>query len=154
MYVKILDGAVDQYPYSTLSLRRDNPNVSFPKTFPEEYINQYGVYSVYEVDKPDYNEETQNCELNSEPTLVDGNWTLEYTVTDKTAEELQTIADDFEANQRTRRDGLLLSSDWTQVADAPVDAATWATYRQALRDLTTHADWPNLDEDDWPTEPS
>lgn len=153
MYVKISEGAVEHYPYSTLSLRRDNPNVSFPKTFPEEYINQYGVYTVYEVDKPIYNSETENCELNSEPTLVDGIWTLEYTVTDKTAEELQTIADEFEATQRSRRDGLLLSSDWTQVADAPVDAAAWATYRQELRDLTTHANWPNLSENDWPTSP-
>jgi hypothetical protein len=29
----------------------------------------------------------------------------------------------------------LASTDWTQVADAPVNQAAWATYRQALRDL-------------------
>jgi hypothetical protein len=29
----------------------------------------------------------------------------------------------------------LARTDWTQVADAPVDKAAWATYRQALRDL-------------------
>jgi len=33
------------------------------------------------------------------------------------------------------RDGELTRTDWTQVADAPVDQAAWATYRQALRDL-------------------
>jgi hypothetical protein len=27
------------------------------------------------------------------------------------------------------------------------------TYRQALRDITTHADWPNLADSDWPTKP-
>ena len=31
----------------------------------------------------------------------------------------------------------LVASDWTQVADAPVDKAAWATYRQALRNLPT-----------------
>lgn len=36
---------------------------------------------------------------------------------------------------RVERNRLLADSDWTQVADAPVDAAAWATYRQALRDL-------------------
>ena len=36
---------------------------------------------------------------------------------------------------RTWRNKLLASCDWTQVADAPVDQAAWATYRQALRDL-------------------
>ena len=33
------------------------------------------------------------------------------------------------------RDLELARTDWTQVADAPVDKAAWATYRQALRDL-------------------
>jgi len=28
-----------------------------------------------------------------------------------------------------------------------------ATYRQALRDITAHADFPNLADDDWPVEP-
>lgn len=33
------------------------------------------------------------------------------------------------------RNGELARTDWTQVADAPVDKAAWAIYRQALRDL-------------------
>ncbi len=33
------------------------------------------------------------------------------------------------------RNAELARTDWTQVADAPVDKAAWATYRQALRDL-------------------
>lgn len=51
---------------------------------------------------------------------------------------------------RSKRDALLLKSDWTQVADAPVNAAAWATYRQQLRDLPANtADpanvvWPEL----------
>jgi hypothetical protein len=36
---------------------------------------------------------------------------------------------------RLHRDKLLAQSDWTQLTDAPVDKAAWATYRQALRDL-------------------
>lgn len=36
---------------------------------------------------------------------------------------------------RLWRNAQLTGSDWTQVADAPVDKAAWATYRQALRDL-------------------
>ena len=36
---------------------------------------------------------------------------------------------------RSDRNARLTASDWTQVADAPVDAALWAVYRQALRDL-------------------
>lgn len=81
-----------------------------------------------------------------------------------TAEEIAEIeanraawlagADDraAEAN-RNERNALLAETDWTQVADAPVDAAAWATYRQALRDITTHSNWPNLSDDDWPVKP-
>jgi len=55
---------------------------------------------------------------------------------------------------RSRRDQFLLSSDWTQIADVPVDKPSWSTYRQQLRDITIHANWPNLQDNDWPTKPS
>ena len=46
------------------------------------------------------------------------------------------ISDDlYLARLRHWRDTELARTDWTQVADAPVDQAAWATYRQALRDL-------------------
>ena len=36
---------------------------------------------------------------------------------------------------RIYRDARLVASDWTQLADAPVDREAWAAYRQALRDF-------------------
>ena len=36
---------------------------------------------------------------------------------------------------RNWRNAELVRTDWTQVADSPVDKAAWAEYRQALRDL-------------------
>lgn len=33
------------------------------------------------------------------------------------------------------RNAELVRTDWTQLADVPLDKAAWATYRQALRDL-------------------
>lgn len=53
---------------------------------------------------------------------------------------------------RWRRDGLLFGSDWTQSADAPVDNAAWATYRQALRDLPDNTTDP--ENPVWPTPPA
>ncbi len=52
---------------------------------------------------------------------------------------------------RDDRNAKLSESDWTQVADAPVDQAAWATYRQALRDIPSQAGFPNTVN--WPTEP-
>ena len=52
---------------------------------------------------------------------------------------------------RDKRNTLLQQSDWTQVADAPVDQAAWATYRQALRDVTTQEGFPEAVV--WPVAP-
>ena len=52
---------------------------------------------------------------------------------------------------RARRNELLAESDWTQVADAPVDKAAWATYRQALRDITAKSGFPH--DVTWPIAP-
>ena len=74
--------------------------------------------------------------------LVDGVWTLlPPTVT----------LPDAQKAARSRRDSLLLASDWTQLPDVP--AATrlaWQSYRQALRDITTQPDPTNIV---WPTSP-
>lgn len=58
---------------------------------------------------------------------------------------------DHLGNLRAERDAKLAASDWTQVADAPVDKAAWATYRQALRDLPANTADPANPV--WPQEP-
>ena len=60
----------------------------------------------------------------------------------------------FERINRQRRNEALAETDWTQANDSPLsdaDQIKYRTYRQALRDLTTHANWPELQEEDWPT---
>ena len=61
-------------------------------------------------------------------------------------------SDNHEANMRAHRDRLLADSDWTQVADAPVDRDAWATYRQALRDFP--ATWTPGETADFPDPPT
>ena len=55
---------------------------------------------------------------------------------------------------RSERATLLNKTDWTQSGDSPLTDSKkteWATYRQALRDVTTQADPFNIT---WPQEPS
>lgn len=86
----------------------------------------------------------------------------EYTVQDGALARKSdaTIEDEAEAARlseawrqlRFRRSQLLAKTDWTQFADSPADAAAWAVYRQALRDLpetTTNPFNPN-----WPEIPA
>jgi hypothetical protein len=48
---------------------------------------------------------------------------------------------------RNQRNQMLKDTDWTQVADSPVDKTAWALYRQALRDITQQPDPFNIT---WP----
>ena len=151
MYVKITSGNVDTYPDNVGQLRRDNPNTSFPKEIPDEMLESYGILSVTYADMPSIDNRTQTVEQEATPSLVSGAWTVGWTTSNKTAEEVQEYDDNQAATVRSQRDGLLAQSDWTQVADAPVDATAWATYRQALRDITDQAGFPN--DINWPTQP-
>ncbi len=57
---------------------------------------------------------------------------------------------------RQRRNKLLADTDWTQMPDSPLsdeEKPLWAKHRAALRDISSHANWPHLDEADWPTKP-
>jgi len=60
----------------------------------------------------------------------------------------------YQDMNRSRRDEALQRTDWTQANDSPLsesDQLKYRTYRQALRDLTTHENWPELNQEDWPT---
>ena len=53
---------------------------------------------------------------------------------------------------RTKRDGLLADTDYFALTDVTMHAGM-TTYRQALRDITAHVDFPHINEADWPNKP-
>tara|TARA_R110000772_G_scaffold50534_2_gene116208 strand:- start:1779 stop:2240 length:462 start_codon:yes stop_codon:yes gene_type:complete len=153
MFVKVTNGEIDAYPYSVGKLRRENPRVSFPRKISEEMLASYGVHDVKWIPSPEHDTETHFVEYSPTPVLQDGAWVYAPTVRELSVEQIADRSVSRAGAARVKRDGLLSQSDWTQVADAPVSALTWATYRQALRDITSHANWPNLNDADWPTKP-
>ena len=62
------------------------------------------------------------------------------------------VRDPIEIKHKETRNSLLSETDWWGVADRTMTSEQTA-YRQALRDITTHANWPNLADSDWPTKP-
>ena len=142
MYVKTQEDQVQIFPYDTGSFLRDNPNTSFPKPISDETLADYGVYPVTQTSKPEHDAITHIAKP-SAPELIDGAWTQGWTVEPRT---------DADTRARQHRNRLLAASDWTQVQDAPVDQAAWATYRQALRDITEQAGFPETI--DWPVQPT
>ena len=57
-----------------------------------------------------------------------------------------------EQNNRNYRNMLLEDTDWWAMSDLTITAAQ-KKYRQALRDITDHSNWPNLSDSDWPKKP-
>tara|TARA_R110000796_G_scaffold114956_1_gene226894 strand:+ start:839 stop:1120 length:282 start_codon:yes stop_codon:yes gene_type:complete len=52
---------------------------------------------------------------------------------------------------RKQRDRLLSDTDWMALSDSPVMSPDWATYRQALRDVSAQTGFPY--DVNWPTKP-
>jgi hypothetical protein len=97
-----------------------------------------------------------------------GNWVEKYVARDMFADTTedgvtttkaeheaayQATLDAAEAERnRTKRNTLLAETDYFALTDVTMDAAM-TTYRQALRDITVHSNWPDLADADWPTKP-
>jgi hypothetical protein len=149
MYVKIKNGQVVQYPYGYAELQADNPYTNFNglelyQAFQGTEANNSGETLEVVVDEatPSYDEHTQKLITASGPVLENGQWVIKFQVVNKTADELaEQDARQAEA-VRQDRNARLAASDWTQLADAPVDDLAWATYRQALRDVPNQAGFP------------
>lgn len=58
-------------------------------------------------------------------------------------------ADELGSMLRNLRAAKLAETDWMGGADVVMTEAQ-AAYRQALRDLPQHANWPWLNQEDWP----
>lgn len=155
-YLKYENGNVT-YPYSRRQLQRDNPTVSFPNLMTEDILATYNVFPYSVASMPDHDMATQVCQQQTPVLQSDGSWVLNWTVEAKTDEQIS----EWNASQmrlvRSTRNSRLTESDWTQMPDSQLAAevkSQWATYRQALRDITSHANFPNLADTDWPTKPS
>jgi len=143
MFVKTTNGEASKFPYTLGELRRENPNTSFPKVIPDGTLAQYGVYRVQPTTPPEFNNRTHS--LSQSVESLDGIW--QQTWVAKQLPESKAVS-----NQKAYRNQLLAETDFYALTDVTL-TAEMTTYRQALRDITTHANWPNLNDDDWPTKP-
>lgn len=73
--------------YSIGQLRRDHPDVSFPRRVSDDTLASYGVYPYAMEDQPEYDPATQALEP-GDFTETESGWVRGWTIRDKTAEEL------------------------------------------------------------------
>tara|TARA_R110002111_G_scaffold219130_1_gene281229 strand:- start:4406 stop:4891 length:486 start_codon:yes stop_codon:yes gene_type:complete len=101
-----------------------------------------------------------------EPYLSDGEVyirrVVELTTDEKAAKTAAAIAE-TKLRNRAERDKRLADCDWVVIKALEAGtsvASDWVTYRTALRDITAHSNWPDLEYPDmdgtggdWPTSP-
>ena len=143
-------------------------NVSLPRAWKQATLDGLNLEAVLEAPKPTVGQ-YEVAARNGVTQDANGNWVTAWEVRDMFADTTdedgvtttkaeheaayQAKLDDKAAEGvRTQRDGLLAETDWMALSDVTM-SAEMATYRQALRDITDHANFPHLDEADWPTKP-
>jgi hypothetical protein len=159
-------------------VRRMHSNTSLPKVWDANVCASLGIDPVLAAPKPDTTGYTQAVR-NGATQDAKGNWVYSWSVVDMfqdytddegvthtKAEQEAAYQADLDAKAaksvRTQRDKLLAESDWVTVKAVDQNAQdslgiqvpqVWLTYRQALRDITDHENFPYLEESDWPVSP-
>jgi hypothetical protein len=143
-------------------------NVSLPRTWKQATLAGLNLEAVLEAPKPTP-AEYQTVRRDGVSQDANGNWVqnwdLAWMFSDTTDEDGVTTTKaeheaayqatlDAKAGEavRTKRNTLLAETDYMALSDVTM-SAEMTTYRQALRDITDHVNFPNLVEADWPTKP-
>jgi hypothetical protein len=163
-YIKLSTGEIK----SQGGWRSANKHMSLPRVWTADTLTDLGLTAVLAAPKPDCTDLEQVIG-NGVTTDANGNTVEAWSVVDKFADttdadgvvttkaEHETthtarLVADKETSVRTDRDSRIALTDWTGMSDVTM-SADMATYRQALRDITAHASFPDLEKDDWPTSP-
>jgi hypothetical protein len=152
-------------------IRRSMPNTSLPRVWTADICEFLGIDPVLAAPTPAPSGEYKSVSRNGVTQDANGNWVQAYverdmfadyvdedgvTVTKVSQEEAYTATKDAEAATAARatRDGLIASCDWMAIKafeGGTTVSTEWATYRQALRDVSAQEGFPN--DITWPEKP-
>jgi len=147
---------------SEQGFRALHPSTSMPQQLTEAIINELGGDVVFEGAQASGGTVYQYSQA-AGVEEINGKWYTKYVLGPVFTDTEESTAVQAEADYkiikdaaqaaaaRSDRNKRLADSDWTQLADAPVTGTAWATYRQALRDVTAQAGFPW--EITWPDAP-
>ena len=152
-------------------IRRSMPNTSLPRVWTSSICDSLDIDPVLAAPAPAASGEYKSVNRNGVTQDANGNWVEAYverdmfadyvdedgvTVTKASQEEAYTATKDAEAATAARatRDSLIASCDWMAIKafeGGTTVSTEWATYRQALRDVTEKTEFPH--NVTWPTQP-
>ncbi len=153
------------------AIRKLHPNTSLPRVWTADICEFLGIDPVLAAPAPAPSGEYKVVSRNGVTQDANGNWVEAYverdmfadyvdedgvTVTKASQEEAYTARKDAEAATAARatRDKLIASCDWMAIKafeGGTTVSTEWATYRQALRDVSAQEGFPN--DITWPEKP-
>lgn len=151
MFIQLVDGQPIGHAVTEYNFRLLFPNTSLSWPFVAEDIEPMG-FGIYDFSsQPDLGTFEKVVEV--APVKDEyGRWIQAWAVEPMTEEEVSARTEQEWNAARTDRNQRLADSDWTQLPDAPlsnVEMQDCASYRQALRDITTQSDPFNIQ---WPAQ--
>jgi len=149
----VKEGKIVKYPIGRLDISRKFPSALLPADLSQLDLTAYGVVHVVLTPQPEIDVCRQKLEADT-PSLIDGQWHETWKVVDLSESEIAGIAAALAEENRSKRNQLLVDTDWTQLTDSPLDAddkAAWALYRETLRMIPQQTGFPwNVN---WPPTP-
>ena len=143
--------------------RAANPSMSLPKTWKAATLDALDLDPVLSGEQPSLGA-YQRPILDGATQNENGDWVENFIAEDMFADDDDGTKAEKESNYQASLDGAaaeinrrirdtkLTETDFYALSDVTMSAEI-TTYRQALRDITTHANWPNLEATDWPVAP-
>lgn len=146
-----------------------NPNVSLPKVWDADVLATLNIDVIFETPKPTPSGTYKMVVRDGIEQDAKDNWVEKWVEQDmfadttvdgvtttkaehETAYQAMLDADAAKA-VRSQRDVLLADTDFYALSDVTM-SDEMSTYRQALRDIPGHSNFPNdLTDSDWPTKP-
>lgn len=151
-YVQTYGDTFIRHIHDVEPTRWDEDNFCRVAKLTPEQIEHFGVHQLKLVTPPYYDPATQSRE-HGPALLIDGVWTQNYIVSELDPDVAAAKTEAQWSVVRIERNQLIANTDWTQLPDAALtntQTAEWASYRQALRDITTQSDPFNIE---WPVSP-
>jgi len=148
--------------------RSANPNTSLPRIWKAATLDALNLDPVLRSPAATVGQYQTSARDGVEQD-ANGNWVEKYVARDMFADTTDedgvttTKAEHEAAYQATldakaaeavrkQRDDLISATDYFALTDVTMDA-DMTSYRQALRDITDHVNFPYLEEADWPVKP-
>lgn len=155
LFIRLVDGAPTGSPVMEQNFRHLFPNTSFSRYFTADEVEPFG-YGIWDYSsQPELTRYQKAVEV-APVRAPNGVWRQSWSVVDMDDAEKRAVDATQAARVRNQRSVKLLETDWEVVKCYEEGVAVIEStkrYRQALRDITQHANFPYLNDGDWPQKP-